>query len=295
MFLTESLHKVSEFHFLYVNADNRRLLWVTCHCRKFLALLILVHILQDEVTRIHVEIGIHLQGGEVDYVTALVSGVVIPSVCVGIYNQHRFGVIALRSIVELHIPESLDRLLAESRHELRQRYVPDVNLCVSHRLFDYKFDMDTELSKEVVGVVTEHETLLDMGTENEVVREIEVSRHCQRTAVDKGIIGSDSGTVFQYLLAPVYRLITAESGNTAIEVKCLRVVADDMEIITDFADKLSDGDSTFLAVGLGLEILSAERPCVGVVALDYRVEHSDIIAAVAGLSDAVTQFVCITI
>ena len=27
--------------------------------------------------------------------------------------------------------------------------------------------MDTELSKEVVGVVTEHETLLDMGTENE--------------------------------------------------------------------------------------------------------------------------------
>ncbi len=155
--------------------------------------------------------------------------------------------------------------------------------------------MDTELSKEVVGVVTEHETLLDMGTENEVVREIEVSRHCQRTAVDKGIIGSDSGTVFQYLLAPVYRLITAESGNTAIEVKYLRVVADDMEIITDFAGKLSDGDSTFLAVGLGLEILSAERPCVGVVALDYRVEHSDIIAAVAGLSDAVTQFVCITI
>lgn len=156
--------------------------------------------------------------------------------------------------------------------------------------------MDTELSKEVVGVVTEHETLLDMGTENEVVREIEVSRHCQRTAVDKGIIGSDSGTVFQYLLAPVYRLISAESGNTAIEVKCLRVVADDMEIITDFAGKLSDGDSTFLAVGLiGLEILSAERPCVGVVALDYRVEHSDIIAAVAGLSDAVTQFVCITI
>ena len=258
-------------------------------------MLILVHVFQNEVPRIHVEVWIHLQGGEVDYVTALVSGVVIPSVCVGIYNQHRFGVIALRSIVELHIPESLDRLLAESRHELRQRYVPDVNLCVSHRLFDYKFDMDTELSKEVVGVVTEHETLLDMGTENEVVREIEVSRHCQRTAVDKGIIGSDSGTVFQYLLAPVYRLITAESGNTAIEVKCLRVVADDMEIITDFADKLSDGDSTFLAVGLGLEILSAERPCVGVVALDYRVEHSDIIAAVAGLSDAVTQFVCITI
>lgn len=69
-----------------------------------------------------------------------------------------------------------------------------------------------------------------------------------------------------------------------------------MEIITDFSGELSNGDSTFLAVRfIGLEVLATERPCVGIVALDDRIEHSDIIAAVAGLSDAVTQFVCITI
>ena len=48
--------------------------------------------------------------------------------------QQRLRVVSLRRIVELHIPESLDRLFAESSHELRQRYVLDVILCVPHRL-----------------------------------------------------------------------------------------------------------------------------------------------------------------
>ena len=67
----------------------------------------------------------------------------------------------------------------------------------------------------------------------------------------------------------------------------LRVVADDMEIVAEFAGELSDGDAPFLAVWfIGLEIFATERPRIGIVALDNRVEHSDIITAVVGLFDA---------
>ena len=71
----------------------------------------------------------------------------------------------------------------------------------------------------------------------------------------------------------------------------MRVVADDVEIVADFAGELSNGYATFLAVWLiGLEVFATERPCVGIVALDYRVEHSDIIAAVAGFSGKGTVY-----
>ena len=196
VFLTESLHKVSEFHILYVNADNRRLLWVTCHCRKFLALLILVHILQDEVTRIHVEIGIHLQGGEVDDVATMVSGVVVPSVCIGIDHQHRLRVVALRRIVELHIPESLDRLFAESSHELRQRYVLDVILCVPHRLklvFEGVSHRRTKMSR----VIAENKPLLYVRSESHMVREIDIGRQRYRTAIYESIFRLDNRAIGQ--------------------------------------------------------------------------------------------------
>ena len=82
---------------LYIEAYNYRLLRATRHCRKLLAQLILVHVFKYDVTRIHVEVGIHLQGGEVDDVATLVSGVVIPSVCIGINHAQLAGrVLSLR-------------------------------------------------------------------------------------------------------------------------------------------------------------------------------------------------------
>ena len=86
MFLTESLHKVSELHILYVEVDNRRRIRAASHCRQLLTLFILVHVFEYEIARIHVEDGIHLQGGEIDDVATLVSGMVIPSVCICIYH-----------------------------------------------------------------------------------------------------------------------------------------------------------------------------------------------------------------
>ena len=151
--------------------------------------------------------------------------------------------------------------------------------------------MNTELSQKVTGVITEHKTLLDMSTEDEAVREVEVSSHCQGTAIDEGIICSDCSTVFQYMFAPVDRLISGECGHSTVEVESLRVVADDVEIVANFAGELSNGNATFLAVGLiDLEIFATERPSVGVVAFDDLVEHSDIIAAVAGLSSKETVY-----
>ena len=41
---------------------------------------------------------------------------------------------------------------------------------------------------------------------------------------------------------------------------------------------------------IGLEILTAERPCIGVVALDDRVEHTEIISAVTGVAGVETVY-----
>ncbi len=118
-------------------------------------------------------------------------------------------------------------------------------------------------------VIAEYKSLLDMRTECHMVREIEIGRQRYGTTIYKGIIGSDCGSVFQYLFAPVDCLIATKSGNTAIEVESLRVIAYDVEIVADFAGELSNRDATFLSVGLiGLKILSAERPSISIVALD---------------------------
>ena len=58
-----------------------------------------------------------------------------------------------------------------------------------------------------------------------------------------------------------------------------------MEIISCLACELCHRDTTFLAVWLiGLEIFSAERPCVAVIACEYGLENSEVIAAVAGIA-----------
>ena len=80
---------------------------------KLLTLLILVHIFQYEIVRIHIECQIHFEGGKVDYVAGLVCGVVIPFVGGGIDNQHRLSIVALRGIVKFHILEGFDRLRQE--------------------------------------------------------------------------------------------------------------------------------------------------------------------------------------
>lgn len=68
-------------------------------------------------------------------------------------------------------------------------------------------------------------------------------------------------------------------------MECLRVVADDTEIVADLSCELSHGNATFLAVGLvGLKIFTAERPCIGIVALNDGIEYSEIISAVAGVA-----------
>ena len=182
----------------------------TCHCQKFLALLILIHIFENEVARIHVEIWIHLHGGKVDDVATLVCGVVIPSVCVGVDYQHRLRVIALRGIVELHVPKSLDRFLAESRHELRQRDISDVIFRVSHSLFDYKFDTDTIGCMVYLNIATESEPSFDIGGQGYLIGEIKLRLQVERTAVDEIVAVMESRAIGKCMLAPVYRFISGE-------------------------------------------------------------------------------------
>ena len=86
MFLTESLHKISEPDFTDVGSNHLRFQWLTCLSGKFLAMLIVVHVLDDEISRIRVMLRIHLQSGKVDDVSALIGCMVIPSVSIGIDN-----------------------------------------------------------------------------------------------------------------------------------------------------------------------------------------------------------------
>lgn len=76
MFLSESLHKISESGFADIRSYHLRLQWQSHLNGKFLAILIVIHVFDDEVSRIRVEFWIHLQGCKVDYDSALVSGMV---------------------------------------------------------------------------------------------------------------------------------------------------------------------------------------------------------------------------
>ena len=54
---------------------------------------------------------------------------------------------------------------------------------------------------------------------------------------------------------------------------------------------LPHGDTTSLAVRLvSLKIFAAERPCIGIVTLDDRVEYSEVIATVSGVADIETVY-----
>ena len=79
------------------------------------------------------------------------------------------------SVIQLQILERLHRFISESLHEVCELHGMNVGLVVSHRLLNYEFDMDSELSQEMPGIVSEHKPFLDMGTEDEVVGEIEIS------------------------------------------------------------------------------------------------------------------------
>ena len=104
-----------------------------------------------------------------------------------------------------------------------------------------------------------------------------------RTSIDEGIAVVESGAVGQCVLAPVYSFIASESRHASIEVECLRIVADKVEIVSRLRCELRHGDTTFFGVWLiGLEILAAEAPCVR-AALEHRVKYSERIAAVAGI------------
>ena len=126
-------------------------------------MLIVVHVLEDEITRIFVEVPVHFEVGKVDDVSALVGRVVIPSVRVSIYHQHRLRVVALRCIVEFHVLESLNRLFAEGSHELRQRNTGNVILSVSHSL-KLVFEVNAIGKQEMSGVIAEDKLLFQMRT-----------------------------------------------------------------------------------------------------------------------------------
>ena len=186
MFLSECLHKVSEPDFTDVRCHHFWFQGLSHLSVKFLAMLIVVHVLDYEVSRIRVELRIHLQCGKVDDVSALVAGMVIPPVSVGIDHQHRLRVVTLRRIVELHVLESLYRFLTESSHELRQRNIGNVILCVPHSL-KLVFEVNAVGEQEMSGIVAEDELLFKMGTECHMVRKIEIRRKSDGTAIDEGV------------------------------------------------------------------------------------------------------------
>ena len=94
----------------------------------------------------------------------------------------------------------------------------------------------------------------------------------------------ERGSVGQHRLTPVYRFISAEGRHATIEVKSLRVVAQQVEIVAYLARELRNRDTTFFAVWLvSPEILAAKSPCVGVT-LENGVIDTERIAAVAGVA-----------
>ena len=136
-----------------------------------------------------------------------------------------------------------------------------------------------------LNIAPESEPSFDIGSQCNLVGEIELCLQVERTAVDKVVAVMECRTVGQHILTPVDSLISGKSGYAAVEVESHGVVAEDMEIISSLACELRHRDTTFLAVWLeGLEILPADRPCIAVVPCKYGVEHSEIIAAFAGFA-----------
>ena len=85
------------------------------------------------------------------------------SVSIDIDHQHRLRVVALRCIIELHVPESLDRLFPESSHELRQRNIGNIILRVPHNL-KLIFEVDAVGEQKMSGVIAEYKLLFQMRT-----------------------------------------------------------------------------------------------------------------------------------
>ena len=152
---------------------------------------------------------------------------VIPAVCFLVDHKHWFGIIPIWSIVELHILERLNRFLAQSVQECRNRHPWYVIFSVSHRLKSH-FGGDTVLKAEVAGIVAEDKSFLQIEAEGEIVRQIEVGGNGDCTSIDESIFGIKSCTVRKDRLAPVDSLISGKCRDTAVKVECLRIVADDV-------------------------------------------------------------------
>ena len=142
-------------------------------------------------------------------------------------------------------------------------------------------------------IAPESEPTFDIGSQGNLVGEIKLRLQVEHTAIDEIVTVMECRAIGEHILTPVDSFISGKSGYAAIEVECHGVVAYDVEIVADFASELNNGDATFLAVGLiGLEIFSTERPCIAVASCKYRVEHSEVITAVAGFADTVRRTSC---
>jgi len=131
---------------------------------------------------------------------------------------------------------------------------------------------------EMARGVAEHKTLFHVGSQGNFIGEVKVCLNGQCAAIYEGIAVMERGSVGQYRLTPVYRFISADGRHAAIEVEGLRVVAQQMQVVADLASELRHRDTPFFAVWLvGLEILAAESPCVG-VAFEHGVIYSERIA-----------------
>ena len=144
-----------------------------------------------------------------------------------------------------------------------------------------------------LNIAPESEPSFDIGGQGYLVGEIELRLQIERTAIDEVVAVMECRAVGQCFLTPVDNLISGKSGYAAVEVECHGVVAEDMEIISSLSGELRHRDTTFLAVWLeSLEILATERPCIAVASCEYRVEHSEVIAAVAGFAGIVRRTRC---
>ena len=98
----------------------------------------------------------------------------------------------------------------------------------THSSLDYEFDTDAILRMEMPRGVAEYKTLFDVGCQRDFIRKIEIRRESERTAIDEGIAVVERRAVGQGVLTPVHCFIAAESRQSAIEVECLGLVADEV-------------------------------------------------------------------
>ena len=176
MLLTDSLQKLREGQFPNIELNYLRFN-SALHLRDhILTMLILVHIFENEVVWIGIELWIHFQTSKVYDIPSFICSMVIPLIGCGIDNEQWFSVMSVGSVIQLQILERLHRFISESLHEVCELHGMNVGLVVSHGLLNYEFDMDTELSQEMPGIISEYKPLFDVSTENETVRQIEIRR-----------------------------------------------------------------------------------------------------------------------